>query len=97
MPITDVYLSVIGSFIIILLAIIGYLIKYGVDRVCNEIKSIWEWIRGADESNAHFREELASLKSDIKAHRQRCYEIHLPGGRRVYDPDLRPVVPQDEV
>jgi septal ring factor EnvC (AmiA/AmiB activator) len=104
-----IFLSIIASFITILLAVIGVLMKYGIDTIRSDIKSIWEWIQISDKDKAKLEremgtlvsevkalhEELAAVKTDMRTITSRCSEIHMSGGKRWSDPIVRPLAPAE--
>jgi hypothetical protein len=87
----DIILSVGGFVIISLLTVIGYLLKYGIDKIINEIDKIWKWITADTEKTSQFHAEILTINA-------RCAERHAirPGGRRASDPPLRPLSDADE-
>lgn len=100
-----IFLSIIASFVTILLAVIGILLKYGIDAIRGDIQSIWEWIKLSDRDKlvlAHAmatlesavrtnHEEIEALKVDLRTITSRCSEIHMSGGKRWSDPIIRPL------
>jgi len=104
-----IFLSIIASFISILLVLIGVLLKYGIDSIRGDIKSIWEWIKISDRDKVKLEremgtlvsevkalhEELAAVKTDMRTITSRCSEIHMSGGKRWSDPAVRPLAPAE--
>jgi len=95
-----IFLSIVASFILILLALIGFLLRYGIDAVRSDIQLIWVWIKESDKDKLHSAEEIATLKSEMKTiietvknMAMRCSEIHMSGGKRWSDPVVRPIPP----
>jgi len=93
-----IFFGIVGSFITILLAVIGVLMKYGIDAIRGDIKSIWEWIKESDRDRLLMSNEIATLKSEMKTLIEtvrniasRCSEIHMSGGKRWSDPAVRPI------
>ena len=98
-----IFLSIIASFVTILLAVIGILLKYGIDTIRGDIKSIWEWIKLSDRDKLQLADAMATLKSQVESNHEeikgmkvdirtitsRCSEIHMSGGKRWYDPLVR--------
>jgi hypothetical protein len=97
-----IFLSIVASFITILLTLIGVLMKYGIDAIRGDIQSIWEWIKESDRHKLHMSGEIATLKSEMKSITEtvkdmaaRCSEIHMSGGKRWSDPMIRPIIPSE--
>ena len=95
-----IFLSIVASFIAILLTMIGFLLKYGIDNIRGDINSIWEWIKESDRDRLLMSNEIATLKSEMKTiietvrnMASRCSEIHMSGGKRWSDPAVRPLAP----
>jgi len=95
-----IFLSVVASFVAILLTLIGILLKYGIDAIRGDIQSIWLWIQESDRDKLHMSNEIATLKSEMKtiietvrSMASRCSEIHMSGGKRWSDPAVRPLPP----
>ena len=93
-----IFLSIVASFVTILLAMIGVLLKYGIDAIRGDIKSIWEWIKESDRDKLHMSNEITTLKNEMKtiietvrSIASRCSEIHMSGGKRWSDPAVRPI------
>jgi hypothetical protein len=105
-----IFLSIIASFIAILLTLIGVLLKYGIDTIRGDIRSIWEWIKISDRDKLHALEEMTTLKSEMKAVTEtltgikldmktmvtKCSEMHMSGGKRWYDPVVRKLQNNEE-
>jgi len=78
-------MTTIGGLIVILLAIIGALLKIGLDGIRQEIHDLWTWAKESDKDRKWIHEQLAAINT-------RCserYPSH-PGGRRAEDPEERP-------
>jgi len=93
-----IFLSIVASFVAILLTLIGVLLKYGIDAIRGDINSIWLWIKESDRDRLHMSNEIATLKSEMKSIIEavknvvsRCTEIHMSGGKRWSDPPVRPI------
>lgn len=68
-PIWMIFISIVGSVIALLLGVIGFLLKFGIDKICREIQKIWDWIT-ADTK------DTTGIKSEIQGIKERCAVLH---------------------